>query len=186
MIGIDDVFLIGFFGLIVGCILTFILKVKLEKIIIWSVIYIYIIIVLGLTLFPIPYQGIELFDPVPNNFIPFSTIIAILKMGITSTSLIQILGNIIIAAPYGVILYLTMRKKKRIWIFLFPLLFPIVIESLQFFIGLVIGYNYRSIDIDDFILNSLGAYFGILFGKIFLNDLGDKIFDKLFANQNND
>ncbi|MCI6496039.1 MAG: VanZ family protein [Anaeromassilibacillus sp.] len=186
MIVIDDVFLIGFFGLIVGCIVTFILKVKTEKIIFWSAVYIYIVVVLGLTLFPIPYQGIEFFDSVPNNFIPFSTITATLKMGITSTSLIQIVGNIIIAAPYGVIIYLAMRKKKRIWLFLLPLLFPIVIESLQFFIGLIIGYNYRSIDIDDFILNSLGAYFGILFGKIFLSGLGDRIFNKFFANQNDD
>lgn len=181
MLGIDDVFLIGFLGLIAGCIITFVLKVKPKKIIFGSVIYIYIIIVLGLTLFPIPYQGTEFFEPIPNNFIPFSTITATLKAGITTTSIIQIAGNILIAAPYGLILYLTMRKKKRIWIALLPLLFPIVIESLQFFIGLTIGYNYRSVDIDDFILNTLGAYSGILFGKIFLRNLCDKISDKLSA-----
>ena len=102
-------------------------------------------------------------------------------MGLTVTAFIQIAGNILIAAPYGVVLDLKMRKSNKIWLFLLPLLFPLVIELLQFIIGLVIGYNYRSVDIDDFILNALGGYLGILFSKLFFKNYGDKIYNRLFS-----
>lgn len=174
MLSAVDLYLFGAIGLVFGCIIAFILKAKPLKILFWSVFCVYIIVVLGLTLFPIPYQGAELFDSVPNNFIPFRTIISTLQMGLTVTAFIQIAGNILIAAPYGVVLDLTMRKSNKIWLFLFPLLFPLVIESLQFIIGFAIGYNYRSVDIDDFILNALGGYLGILFSKLLLKNYGYK------------
>ena len=174
MLSAVDLYLFGAIGLVFGCIIAFILKAKPLKILFWSVFCVYIIVVLGLTLFPIPYQGAELFDSVPNNFIPFRTIISTLQMGLTVTAFIQIAGNILIAAPYGVVLDLTMRKSNKIWLFLFPLLFPLVIESLQFIIGFAFGYNYRSVDIDDFILNALGGYLGILFSKLLLKNYGYK------------
>lgn len=174
MLSAVDLYLFGAIGLVLGLVIAFLLKAKPLKILFWSVFYVYIIVVLGLTLFPIPYQGAELFDSVPNNFIPFRTIISTLQMGLTVTAFIQIAGNILIAAPYGVVLDLTMRKSSKIWLFLLPLLFPLVIELLQFIIGLVIGYNYRSVDIDDFILNALGGYLGILFSKLLLKNYGYK------------
>ena len=174
MLSAVDLYLFGAIGLVLVLVIAFLLKAKPLKILFWSVFYVYIIVVLGLTLFPIPYQGAELFDSVPNNFIPFRTIIYTLQMGLTVTAFIQIAGNILIAAPYGVVLDLTMRKSNKIWLFLFPLLFPLVIESLQFIIGFAIGYNYRSVDIDDFILNALGGYLGILFSKLLLKNYGYK------------
>lgn len=181
MLSAVDLYLFGAIGLVLGLVIAFLLKAKPLKILFWSVFYVYIIVVLGLTLFPIPYQGAELFDSVPNNFIPFRTIISTLQMGLTVTAFIQIAGNILIAAPYGVFLDLTMRKSNKIWLFLFPLLFPLVIESLQFIIGFAIGYNYRSVDIDDFVLNALGGYLGILFSKLFFKNYGDKIYNRLFS-----
>ncbi len=181
MLSAVDLYLFGAIGIVFGCVIAFLLKAKPLKILFWSVFYVYIIVVLGLTLFPIPYQGAELFDSVPNNFIPFRTIISTLQMGLTVTAFIQIAGNILIAAPYGVTLDLTMRKSNKIWLFLLPLLFPLVIESLQFIIGFAIGYNYRSVDIDDFILNALGGYLGILFSKLFFKNHGDKIYNRLFS-----
>ena len=174
MLSAVDLYLFGAIGLVLGLVIAFLFKAKPLKILFWSVFYVYIIVVLGLTLFPIPYQGAELFDSVPNNFIPFRTIISTLQMGLTVTAFIQIAGNILIAAPYGVVLDLTMRKSNKIWLFLFPLLFPLVIELLQFIIGFAIGYNYRSVDIDDFILNALGGYLGILFSKLLLKNYGYK------------
>lgn len=181
MLSAVDLYLFGAIGLVLVLVIAFLLKAKPLKILFWSVFYVYIIVVLGLTLFPIPYQGAELFDSVPNNFIPFRTIISTLQMGLTVTAFIQIAGNILIAAPYGVVLDLTMRKSNKIWLFLFPLLFPLVIESLQFIIGFAIGYNYRSVDIDDFILNALGGYLGILFSKLFFKNYGDEIYNRLFS-----
>lgn len=45
-------------------------------------------------------------------------------------------------------------EKRR---FLGIVLFSVCIELVQFIIGLLIGYNYRCVDIDDVILNSLGG-----------------------------
>ena len=67
------------------------------------------------------------------------------------------------------------------YVYILPLLFPLVIELLQFIIGFAIGYNYRSVDIDDFILNALGGYLGILFSKLFFKNYGDKIYNILFS-----
>lgn len=181
MLTIHDLFLFGIFVLVLGCGAAFIFKVKPFQILFWSVFYVYIIVVLGLTVFPIPYQGAEIFESVPNNFIPFKTIMSTLQMGLTVTAFLQIAGNVLIAAPYGVVLGITMRKSSKIWLLLLPLLFPLVIELLQFIIGTAIGYNYRSVDIDDFILNALGAYLGILFSKLFLKNYGDMIYGRLFV-----
>lgn len=83
-----DMYLLGAIGLVFGCVIAFLLKAKPLKILFWSVFYVYIIVVLRLTLFPIPYQGAELFDSVPNNFIPFRTIISTLQMGLKVTAFI--------------------------------------------------------------------------------------------------
>lgn len=180
MLMAEDLYLFGLFGLILGCVIAFVLKARPFQIFFWSIFYIYLIAVLGITLFPIPYQGTELFESVPNNFIPFQTILSTLERGLTVTAIIQLAGNILIAFPYGIVLDLTLRKRRKLWLYLLPLLFPLVIESLQFIIGLAISFNYRSVDIDDFILNALGGYLGIFFSKLFFRGYGNKIYNKLF------
>lgn len=180
MLLIDDIFLIGFLGLVAGGIVAFALKIRPFQIFFWGAFYVYIIMVLGITLFPIPYEQVGNIIHVPHNFVPFKSIISTLEMGITRTSLMQIGGNILISVPYGVILYLTIRKKSKLTLSLLPFIFPLVIELLQLFIGLIIGVTYRSFDIDDFILNLLGAYLGIAFSGIFLKKYRNKIYEKLF------
>lgn len=180
MLLISDFFVFGLLILIIGCVTLFIRKAEPFQIFFWSAFYVYVIMVLGITLFPIPYAQAGNLIPVPHNLIPFKSIISVLEMGITRTSLMQIGGNILISAPYGVMLYLTLRKKHKAYLLLFPLIFPVVIELLQLFIGLIIGVAYRSFDIDDFILNLLGAYLGIAFSGIFLKKYRNKIYEKLF------
>ena len=176
----SDLFVLGILILIIGCVAASILKARPFQIFFWGAFYVYVIMVLGITLFPIPYEQAGNIIPVPHNFVPFKSIISSLEMGITRTSLMQIGGNILISAPYGVTLYLTLRKRNKAALLLLPFLFPIVIELLQLFIGLIIGVTYRSFDIDDFILNSLGAYLGIGFSGIFLKKYQNKIYQKLF------
>ncbi|MBQ8975118.1 MAG: VanZ family protein, partial [Oscillospiraceae bacterium] len=89
------------------------------------------------------------------------------KMGITFTAAAQIGGNILIALPYGVYLGIRIKRRKVLLYCLLPLLFPIIIESLQFIISSIVGVVYRSFDIDDFILNLCGGYLGIVFLRLF-------------------
>lgn len=182
MLLIDDIFLLGFLVLVVGCATAFILKVKPFPMFFWSLVYIYFVVVLGLTLFPIPYQEAGSLFPAPHNVIPLHTIISILKSGIALTPFVQLVGNILISVPYGVTLGLATRKKNK-RLFLLAFLFPLVIECLQFLIGLCIGLSYRSFDVDDFILNIFGVYLGILITRMLSKKLRDEIFRKLFSKQ---
>ncbi len=70
----SDFYLIGALLLGVGCTGAFIMRVRIHRIFFSGLAAAYIIIVLGLTLFPIPYQEAGRFAPAPHNLIPFRTI----------------------------------------------------------------------------------------------------------------
>lgn len=142
--------------------------------------YIYIIMVLGLTLFPLPYQEVESMYPAPNNLIPFQSIGSMLQRGISYTALVQIGGNVMIAIPYGLLLCI-LSCKKGIQRLLAALGFPLTIELLQLLVGKIIGLNYRSFDIDDILLNTIGVYVGILCGYMILKPWKERILAGLFT-----
>jgi len=141
--------------------------------------YIYLLSVLYLTIFFVPFRDISFtgwFNYQYNmmvNLIPFN----ILKdYQITDR---QIMGNLIMLAPLGVY---------------FPLLFPKIntlrgaalrfatialsIEFIQFFFSYVVSYGQlgygRSVDIDDFILNLSGACIGFMFSQSIVSRLKSK------------
>ena len=63
--------------------------------------------------------------------------------------------------------YFKEKKMRLLGVFLFS----VSIETIQFIIGMLIGYNYRCIDIDDVILNTAGGIlsvilFDLIFGKL--------------------
>ncbi len=182
MLLINDIFLIGFGVLAIGVIIAVVLKVQPFQIFFWGLVYIYIVIVFGIALFPIPYAQAHRMIPIPNNYILFKTIASALEMGVTRTALIQLCGNIVISVPYGIIINLT-SKKKGLLLFLLMFLFPFVVETLQFIVGCIIGLNYRSFDVDDFILNIFGAYIGFVCSRIVLKPYKEKINKKIFSNR---
>ena len=172
--------LIGFFPLIIGISIALLLRKRTFGIMFWSFFYIYIIMVLGLTLFPLPYQEVESMYPAPNNLIPFQSIGSMLQRGISYTALVQIGGNVMIAIPYGLLLYI-LSCKKGIQRLLAALGFPLTIELLQLPVGKIIGLNYRSFDIDDILLNTIGVYVGILCGYMILKPWKERILAGLFT-----
>ncbi len=180
MLLIDDLFIIAFLLLIFLCIAALIKKEKVAKMLLWCGVYMYAILVLGLTLFPIPYEAAKYLTSVPHNFIPFQTIIAALSGGLTKSALIQIGGNIIIAIPYGMLVFFFQKKQSIIRTILLAILFPTVIETLQYIIGCYIGVIYCSFDIDDFILNAAGACFGSAITICVPSKIHHKIYSKCF------
>ena len=96
----------------------------------------------------------------PGNAVPFRFIVFILKNCSGEEIFLQIGGNILLAVPYGFLLARALKGRKRFLLFWLPWVFPLVIEGAQFWIGRAIGVMYRSVDIDDFILNALGGYAG--------------------------
>ncbi|XJZ27806.1 VanZ family protein [Bacillota bacterium Lsc_1132] len=100
----------------------------------------------------------------PMNLIPFKTITVYLIQlfnGKLSLSIVisNIIGNIILTLPIGVLLPLNFKNITFKKVFLIAFITPLIIESIQLFLHLS-KLGTRSIDIDDVILNFLGTIMG--------------------------
>ena len=92
------------------------------------------------------------------NLVPFHTIVSYLKADGYAVSVsvraINLLGNVLVLVPFGVLLPLAFPKMQK-WsrVFLCGSALILLIEVTQFFVG-------RAADIDDYILNILGVMLG--------------------------
>ncbi|CDZ75516.1 hypothetical protein ING2D1G_1378 [Peptoniphilus sp. ING2-D1G] len=100
------------------------------------------------------------------NLVPFKTIKSYLKYSEAFHAALNILGNVLIFVPMGFmlpLLYEDLRSYKKTLIF--TMIICMLVETIQFFVG-------RSVDIDDLMLNVVGASIGYLVykikGKLFL------------------
>lgn len=151
-------------------------RILKEKLFIGSIIYFIFVLIIMLTIFPITIDqrviksDIELGYETINNIIPFKTIYnEIIDNGYDhiGSTIYQLGGNFIMLFPIGYLIPIILDKKvdvKLIALIIFST--SLFIELTQFFIGRVINYNYRSFDIDDIILNTLGGVFGYLILKL--------------------
>ncbi|EPZ42553.1 VanZ family protein [Alicyclobacillus acidoterrestris] len=145
-------------------------KVSIRRQVLSLLFFAYLLVVVDITLFPIPYahHGGNLQE---NNLIPFKTIMGILKLGSLSNALSNIGGNVFLFAPFGFLMPLLFRKQNSYTrVLLFGFLGTLCVESSQFIISAILGFTYRSFDVDDLICNTVGALFGyaILRGYNFL------------------
>lgn len=137
-------------------------KVPIHRQLLSLLFFAYLLVVVDITLFPIPYAhyGRNLQE---NNLIPFKTIMGILKSGSLSNDLSNIGGNVLLFAPFGFLLPLLFRKQNSYTrILLFGFLGTLCVESSQFIISAILGFTYRSFDVDDLICNTVGALLGYL------------------------
>ena len=100
-----------------------------------------------------------------NNFIPFKEIFRY-DIG-TDKFMRNIFGNIIMFIPYGFFASYYLKNKKISTILLLSLIVSFTIEFVQLYIG-------RVFDIDDVILNTIGAIIGYLV-YIILNKISYKL-----------
>jgi len=104
-------------------------------------------------------RGMDLGDRL--NIVPFATIDRAFELGPRSLSFRLMLGNIAAFVPLGVLLPLAFRLRWPILtVGLTALAVSIGIEAGQAAISEWLGYAYRSTDIDDVILNVMGAVIG--------------------------
>lgn len=104
--------------------------------------------------------------PVFNTVKDISTIPANMKSFMIKFWIINILGNLFLLAPLAAIVPLSFKKFRNIKAtVLLCLLVSISIELLQY-LSMFCG-NYRSVDIDDIILNTLGSIIGFGIFKLF-------------------
>lgn len=96
------------------------------------------------------------------NLIPFRTIKNYIRYSGFLHTMINIVGNIIIFVPFGILIAAIFPKTRKFsCIFLISVCTSFFVEFIQFFIG-------RSVDIDDLMLNVCGSMIGYFIWKKFL------------------
>lgn len=101
-----------------------------------------------------------------TNFIPFDTILRYIHYSQyfnLDIIIINLLGNLLIFTPMGFLLPLLSKKCRQAWIVICVGFFSsLAVETIQFV------FRVGSADIDDLILNTLGAWLGYLAYKSIL------------------
>jgi glycopeptide antibiotics resistance protein len=135
------------------------------RLLIYFVSWAYLLVVIGLTIFPIPYlwdlSGLKASDQIALvfsriNWVPFY------NWGgyIERSQLFEIVNNILLTIPFGILINLLVKLnwKNILWV---SIASGLAIETSQFIMSLFFG-PYRTVDINDVILNTLGSLIGYL------------------------
>ncbi len=130
-----------------------------DKLIVNTLIYIYISFVLFFTIMPIITSLPFVFDHpyVPMNFNAFDDV-----FNSRGDFIRQVVLNVIMMIPFGFLLPITNKKINFKKIILYTFLFSLCIELLQPLIN-----GVRSADVTDLITNTLGGIIGYVFNLIF-------------------
>ena len=160
-------FFAGIVALIFWIIVSCITKKDRSKKILISLFIVYMTVVVSITIFPL------IIDPelMPINdrsiiLVPFSTITNLLENATLWTIVLQIIGNIIMTIPYGIFIPFMVKRKRWYNYLVYTLIFPLAIELTQLIICISTNSFYRTVDIDDVILNSIGIIIGYGIYKI--------------------
>jgi glycopeptide antibiotics resistance protein len=128
--------------------------------------FLYILAVVAVTFFPFPIdqrliaEKIETGMHQNNNFIPFKTIIEVLHNRNYMVTLKNIGGNILLFVPLSFFVPLIWGNVNLMRAVLLGFASSFSIELTQAIISLLLGFTYRSTDVDDIILNTVGFTFG--------------------------
>lgn len=180
---------INFFLLFILIDLLFIIiinfNLKEKKILSFLGCLVSLMIIVSICFFPFPTQGnlVEHMkatgQSLDNNFIPFKTIYIIIKEAfqyhLYGNIVYQIFGNILLFAPLGFsISFFLQNRKKTIKVISCIVFISFSIETLQGILNYLLELNYRSVDIDDLILNTIGGILGYVFSIYILGFITNK------------
>jgi len=148
-------------------------KSRLSYLLLFALFSLYLLLVFGATLFPIPVvtsarqSAASIFSRV--NLIPFDYS-RYFRVNPTYLFLREIVANILLALPFGFGIRWILRFRAR-HIFWQALAFGFGIETSQLLLCLALGMYYRGVDITDALLNALGVLCGyglfLLFSRRF-------------------
>ncbi|MFI5259504.1 MAG: VanZ family protein [Candidatus Limnocylindrales bacterium] len=118
--------------------------------------------VVALTIFPIPISGQEFYRLTRgmsgDNVVPFATISGQLA-NLTFSSVRQLSGNLLLLTPLGVYgpeLWTPLRDWRRF--LAVAMAVGVSIELAQYVGSVIEGFSYRITDVDDAIMNAIGAF----------------------------
>lgn len=103
---------------------------------------------------------------ITTNFIPFETILRYINYSQYfnfDLIVVNLLGNLLIFTPMGFLLPLLSKRFRKAWVIIFiGFMSSLAVETVQFI------FTVGSADVDDLILNTLGAWFGYIAYKCVL------------------
>ena len=166
--------LIGIVILIVILAILWSRKHRLSYLFCFSVFWIYVLLVVNVTLFPMPIPGnggemesrqsvIYILSHV--NLIPFYYG-EYSNLGPFYVFLREIVANIVLTAPFGFGISFIVRFKARN-VFYLAVAVGVVIETTQLVLSVVLGSAYRGVDINDVLMNAIGVLIGYGFFRVF-------------------
>lgn len=153
-------------------------KIQWQKDIIWGCFLLYLGFILSITIFPIYIFGVN--SPVYKIGLGKQVFINLSIASIKEYLPIQLLGNVLLLAPFSFFMVLHEKKFTK-WLpnFLGLVLISLTIELSQ----LILNYFYlgdRVFDVNDLLLNSIGGLLGLgaykIMSKFFKSEV--KIFQK--------
>ncbi|MGG3838070.1 VanZ family protein [Paenibacillus thiaminolyticus] len=133
-------------------------KKSKKHLILNSMIYVYIVMVLFVTLMPftLPFGGTNNLFMETANFIPFRDLMANYSGGAR-----ELILNVIMMMPFG-FLYPIIKKKGVLSTVALTFLFSLIIESSQLLSAWWGGLHSRTFDVTDLITNTFGGLLGYL------------------------
>jgi glycopeptide antibiotics resistance protein len=129
----------------------------------------YLLVLLSLSLLPIYISSYKIsFEEIKGNLKPFSLIVPQWRNMLAGQpgAIRQFFGNILIFVPAGLLMPFIFKKTQRFFgALLGGFIFTLTIETLQLILVLA-SMSYRKFDVDDLILNTLGAIIGYIIYRI--------------------
>ncbi|WP_258173528.1 VanZ family protein [Bacillus inaquosorum] len=145
-------------------------RLSIHKHIVIFCLLVYFFNLISVTLFPMPIDADLIKDMkydsyIPfvsgNNFIPFYFFVDVYHEGLQYYVIRSIGGNLILLLPVGLLFPLLFKKLNNVKrILLTGFFISLFIELAQLSISVYIRSVYRSFDVDDLFLNTLGTVIG--------------------------
>lgn len=131
----------------------------------------YLLGVIAVTFFPIPIDPnmIKVLrsssGEIHKNLLPFNTIILMIKNNPWHFhAFLNIAGNVSLFVPFGFLIPILFKNFNRpLKLISLGFITTLAIEISQLIISYMAGFTFRSFDIDDIILNTLGVIVGFIF-----------------------
>lgn len=149
-------------------------KRSLSHLFFFSAFWVYLLILISVTIFPIPLDGGYGFDNIGEQITFMQRVKAInlipLYFGtcweLPRPCVIGIYQNILMTVPFGFGVSFIARLKTRGFLWL-AITVGLVIEAAQFALDLAISGAYRTVDANDVLFNALGVLLGYGVFRVF-------------------
>ncbi|MEH7178293.1 VanZ family protein [Neobacillus vireti] len=162
MIRLDSLILLAIPWIIYRVVVLVVKKqISIKNELIKVLFYFSVTFIYSLTLFPFPFYDYPNMESGGINLTPFESIYNLLTHSNFMYTLRNIVGNILLFMPLGFSIPLRFKVNKFWKVIIFGFFTSCLVEVIQLLTSI------RSFDVDDLILNTLGAIIGFVLFRLF-------------------